>query len=418
MKRKVSVVLLVLLVLFLMGASFSWGFLTHQRGIFPHKLLRALVRKTGATPPSDEVAFARAREAEKLLTALPYVSGTFDPNSDLAGTLVTNPKAFDGLNFYASGNEDRAFLMEMDGTVVHEWIFPSFRWQHVELLPDGDVIAVQPGKQMVRVNKDSDLLWSYAADFHHSVWVYEGDIYALTSEPRLIPDLHPTVNIQDDLLIILSADGELKEEISLTDVVKTSPYAYLLPSASHMDFTEKIQREGAVNLDMLHVNSVEVFDGRLADKSDLYAKGNILTSAKHIYSIFILDGETREILWLWGPNNLILQHHPVLLDNGNILVFSNGNEHSKIIELNPLDREVVWSYEDPAHFFTRTRGSNQRLPNGNTLITESDSGYVFEVTMDGEIVWEYANPHIDTEGVRSVIWRMKRFARSEITFLR
>ncbi len=411
--------MLLAVVLTLMGGSFAWGFLTHQKGIFPHKLLRALVRKTGATPPSDETITAQNQEVKKLLAALPYVSGTFDPDSQLTGTLVDQrEKAFEGLNFYGSRTEDRAFLIDMDGEVVHEWIFPSFRWQHLELLPDGGVLAVKNGKHLIRVDKDSKLLWTYPADFHHSVWVDEGDIYALISEPRLMPEYHPSVNVRDDLLVILSAGGELKEKVSFMDLMLASPYAYLLPSVSHMDFSERIASEGAVNMDVLHVNSVEVFDGRLAEESELFAKGNILTSIKHINAILILDGATREVLWLWGPTNLVLQHHPVLLDNGNILVFSNGNRNSEVIEINPLDRKVVWSYQDPGNFFTRTRGSNQRLANGNTLITESDTGYVFEVTIDGEVVWEFANPDVDAEGVRSAIWRMKRFPASEISFLR
>ena len=43
-------------------------------------------------------------------------------------------------------------------------------------------------------------------------------------------------------------------------------------------------------------------------------------------------------------------------------------------------------------FSTVTCGSTQRLPNGNTLVTESDSGRAFEVTADREIVWEFYNP--------------------------
>ena len=34
----------------------------------------------------------------------------------------------------------------------------------------------------------------------------------------------------------------------------------------------------------------------------------------------------------------------------------------------------------------------QRLPNGNTLITEGAGGRIFEVTNDRQIVWEYMNP--------------------------
>ena len=51
----------------------------------------------------------------------------------------------------------------------------------------------------------------------------------------------------------------------------------------------------------------------------------------------------------------------------------------------------VGSEERP--FYSETCGANQRLPNGNTLIVESDNGRAFEVTPDGTTVWEYVNPH-------------------------
>ena len=41
--------------------------------------------------------------------------------------------------------------------------------------------------------------------------------------------------------------------------------------------------------------------------------------------------------------------------------------------------------------------SARRLPNGNTLICEGDFGRLFQVTSDGEIVWEYVNPHFESE---------------------
>jgi hypothetical protein len=41
-------------------------------------------------------------------------------------------------------------------------------------------------------------------------------------------------------------------------------------------------------------------------------------------------------------------------------------------------------------------GSAQRLPNGNTLITEASFGRFFEVTKEGEIVWDYVNPFFGT----------------------
>ena len=50
----------------------------------------------------------------------------------------------------------------------------------------------------------------------------------------------------------------------------------------------------------------------------------------------------------------------------------------------------------------------QRLPNGNTLIAESDRGRAFEVTAEGEIVWQWLNPARDEEGRLATLVRMKR----------
>ena len=57
--------------------------------------------------------------------------------------------------------------------------------------------------------------------------------------------------------------------------------------------------------------------------------------------------------------------------------------------------KVVWQYDEydtPGSFFSPFISSSQRLPNGNTLINEGPAGYFFEVTTDGDKVWEYINP--------------------------
>lgn len=105
---------------------------------------------------------------------------------------------------------------------------------------------------------------------------------------------------------------------------------------------------------------------------------------------------------------------------GNILVFSNGgvsrfgsqrddcpgtypnamSDYSRVVEFNPITYEVVWEYKNPTEFTDADDNLNrrfystfmcgaQRLENGNTLITETGKERVFEVTREGEIVWEY-----------------------------
>jgi hypothetical protein len=52
----------------------------------------------------------------------------------------------------------------------------------------------------------------------------------------------------------------------------------------------------------------------------------------------------------------------------------------------------VWMYEDPGSFYSQSKGGAFRMPNGNTLITESNANHIFEVTRDGQKVWAYNPP--------------------------
>ncbi len=134
---------------------------------------------------------------------------------------------------------------------------------------------------------------------------------------------------------------------------------------------------------------------------------------RQIDIIGVIDVEKERIVWSWGTDELQAPHHPSLLENGNILIFDNGvdRRYSRVIELNPVTEEIDWEYsaKPPGSFYSPTRGAAQRLPNGNTLITESDKGRVFEVTEDGTIVWEFFSPQIDrVKSQRATIYRMMR----------
>jgi hypothetical protein len=103
-----------------------------------------------------------------------------------------------------------------------------------------------------------------------------------------------------------------------------------------------------------------------------------------------------------------------MLDNGHLLIFDNGPRRrwSRVVEVDPLEGTIVWQYGDGAEtqFFSPGRGSCQRLPNGNTLIANSNHGTGFEVTPDGREVWRYWHPEVDDRGRRKVIVRMMRYA--------
>lgn len=160
--------------------------------------------------------------------------------------------------------------------------------------------------------------------------------------------------------------------------------------------------------DIIHANSIEIMD---RDIEGFCKRGDWLMSIRELDFIGVLDSKKKEFVWSWGPGELRRQHHPTLLKNGNVLIFDNGRGRgfSRIIELNPLNRKIVWEYrsEPPEKFYSRLGGCCYRLPNGNTLITESDKGHVFEITKEGKVVWEFYNPNIKREEKkRGMVYRV------------
>jgi hypothetical protein len=148
--------------------------------------------------------------------------------------------------------------------------------------------------------------------------------------------------------------------------------------------------------DVFHTNTLEVLDGRLAAVSDAFRAGNVLVSMPVIHAIAVVDLEAERIVWgLRG--GFRFQHQPTVLDSGRILFFDNLGtpKRSSVLEIDPATGQVLWRYQAdrPGDFYSFCCGSNQRLPNGNTLVTESDAGRAFEIDADREIVWEYLNPH-------------------------
>ncbi len=408
-------------VLMLVGAPilaavfFSWGFLTHRNEAFPYALARSAAERVGLIVPDTGTLVKEVLPATPRLSALrslPYLQSRPDQHGDRSGVVVHDPeRAMAGVNFYNSYGRSAAHLIDMNGQVLHEWSYPYREgdWFHAELMTDGAVLVVVENEGLLKIDKESRLLWSFESRVHHGLAVEDGDIFLLVSEPVLVPEIHPTAAVLDERITVVSGDGIKKTEISLLQAIRASSYAFLLPTARQLDL------EGVDQLDLLHANHVEVFDGSRDHVSPLFRRGNILVSLKHLNVIAILDGTTHEILWLWGPNNLALQHHPVLLENGRILLFDNGTEESRVLELDVPTGTVTWHYEAD-EFFSEWGGSNQRLENGNTLITNSATGYVHEVTPEGKIVWSFANPEFDEEG-RFNIWRMTRFSRDRLDFL-
>jgi hypothetical protein len=357
-----------------------------------------------ATPTGADHLTEQQRDEIARLQALGYLSGS-RPSRGLRGVTVYEPAlAYRGTNLVTSGHAAEAYLMDMRGHVLHRWecdwqrAFPELggfqshatdnpdnleMWRRAYLYDNGDLLAIYHGFGMIKLNRDSELIWARAGGFHHDMFVHpEGDIYALTREAKMLPRIHPIKPTLEDYIEVFDPDGNALRKLSVLEVFERSRYASFLAS---------IPGHG----DILHTNTIEVLNGRHAGIVPAFERGNILISVRHTNVIAVVDMTEEKIVWALS-GQWQAQHEPAFLENGNILLFDNQGHFgmSKVIEIDPLTQKIEWSYEGTAEspFFSETCGANQRLPNGNTLIIESDAGRAFEVTPDKRIVWEYYNP--------------------------
>ncbi|MCK4341226.1 MAG: aryl-sulfate sulfotransferase [Phycisphaerae bacterium] len=382
---------------------------------------------TGQAANKDEQAAAAQRDR---LEGLPYVDSVDVEEDEADGVVIFDQElSCPGYNLYSVQMLSLAELIDAEGKVVNSWKYtPSPRWERAELLPNGDLLVVgaepyewQDGgpahrihdeaRYVLRFNWAGELLWQKKYRAHHDIELTpDGKLLLLTFNRTLVPTLHPTVKVRDDQLTLLEQDGTLIESKSMLAAVSRSREVFPLRPRPPTSLG------GPAWLDVFHSNSIEWMRRRhLFGRHPIYNAGNILVCFRHQDRIAVFNWERNEILWAWGEGELLGPHDAQVLDDGRILVFDNGlgRDYSRVVELDPLTEKIVWQYkaQTPSDFYTKSKGSAQRLPNGHTLIAESDEGRAFEVTPDGEVVWEFICPHLVGENKRAAIVRMIRYPR-------
>jgi len=417
----------ILIVIGIFFVAFSFGLTVGKYEIFPYKQTRVVYSILRSIFKKDKVIYGRwhkLRTDQELTNAqkdslskvgsLPYLKGYNPPRGKSGVTIFDRESTYPGFNLICSGHAPKVFLMDMEGTIIHEWAIPfektgadslhfPVNQEHKEfirrahLFPNGDLLAIFEYIGIIKFDKNSNIIWSHFGQNHHDLAIdMDGDIYSLGS--RMIPisevqEKYPRNtymgDIRDDLVVILSPDGKEIKRFSIFDAFYLSPYA------SYLNFTPR-------HSDIFHANSIQIIDESTGNQYAQFDKGDILVSLRNISTIIVIDSVEGRVKWslsgMWSK-----QHKAVFLENGNIMLLDNlgGNSdsffelnRSRIIEFNPNTQEILWQYRGSKNniFFTKWLGYNQRLPNGNTLITEADQGRIFEVSRDNEIVWEHVSP--------------------------
>ncbi|HUV08490.1 MAG TPA: aryl-sulfate sulfotransferase [Spirochaetia bacterium] len=316
-------------------------------------------------------------------------------------------KVYRGYTLYAPMYEKIAWLVDMKGQVVNYWEMTNPPGVHGKLLPNGNLMWLGRGAgaieelgggatELVEVDWEGNEVWRYDDPFlHHDfVCLENGNVIVL----RFV-DIPAEIqkNIKGGVPGT-ELDGKIFG-VSVAEVTRKGEIIWEWKSHEHFDIDRDVECPLANRMVWGYTNSVDVFPN-----------GDILLSIRHFNTVARVERKTGDIIWRWGPAQLLgHQHCARVLDNGKVLIFDNGLhripfkpgdpyeissfEASRAVEVDPKTDEIVWEYIDPLHLiYTNFCGSAQRLPNGNTLLCESRTGTIYEVTYDKEIVWKYASP--------------------------
>jgi len=311
-------------------------------------------------------------------------------------------------------------IIDMKGNVVHHWEIGTER---ARLLENGHVVVMQ-GSRIVEYDWDGKVVW----DFEVPGGPYEGEGYP--SPGFIHHDLQRLENGNTIFIIHEEVPEEYKKLIKestrrswrfigdcFMEVNRDKEIVWQWHAHEGLDLNKdtRIRPGRGRRFDWTHANTVNVLPENHwyeAGHKEFRA-GNVIICSRHLDEIYIIDRETKDVVWRYSGEYLggiSRPHEPYMIKKGmpgagNILLFDNGTDRMRterdgkpaiedvtvVLEINPVSKRIVWLYQND-EFYSAIQGTQQRFSNGNTFICESTQGRLFEVTDRGEKVWEYVMP--------------------------
>lgn len=374
-----------------------------------------------------------------MITAVQQV----DQNSTRQGgtglRVLDHYRLFPGYTLFTSLiRQGEVYLIDLKGQVVHQWSLPYPPASSGYLLPNGNLLyngklseypvrvpasALLKGGVVVEVDRYGKVVWEYHhPDLHQDACrLRNGNTLVLCLEkiPRsLVSQIQGGIPGTE-------LDGEMYADV-IHEVTPDGKIVWSWHAYEHLNPETDIISPQAPRQEWTHGNSVR----ELSD-------GNLILSFRNISTVVIVDRTTGNMIWKLGREVLAHPSFSQELFNGNILIVDNSTysdytsvNYSRVIEVNRQNQSIVWDYVDspPHNSLSSYVSGAQRLPNGNTLITESAWGRLFEVTPEGDVVWDYVPPHFGRRSIsnpvatvtqveQNPIFCAFRYTREEIPWL-
>ena len=285
-------------------------------------------------------------------------------------------------------------LIDMNGNVIHKW---NLATERAVLLPNGHIVIMQ-GSNFIGYDWDGRLVWQYEVpigpheeNHYPTPGIIHHDLERLPNGNTIFP-YHEEVPEKYKRVIKNPKRRSVKLiGDCICEVNKEGKIVWEWHEYKHLDLNDYSKLDGLD--DWTHTNSVQVLPENhwYNEGHSEFKPGNVMMSIRHLNSVIIIDRETKKIVWKYKGNymgGMAHQHEARMIKEGmpgagNVLIFDSGVGAPKssghygitvVFELNPGAKKIVWKYEDGTDFFSVIQGTEERLPNGNTFISESNSG--------------------------------------------
>ncbi|MFB6296561.1 MAG: aryl-sulfate sulfotransferase [Halobacteriales archaeon] len=325
-----------------------------------------------------------------LLVGAAAATITYEPPEIATGN-VTQPAngstlvAIQGFHWQGEGNPKKpARLLSFNETGGLAWKYDGSRrgatWFYdADPLPNGNVLAVNTIRED---GVGKTLVYELDPRSKERVW----------TEKFNITDTHDVDLINGDQLLVANMREWDKENGTSNDRL----FLYDLGEEEivwewYFKNHYPASTDGGMKPDWSHVNDV-----------DKIGEGKYMASPRNFDQVIVVDRETKNITLRLGEddNHDIIneQHNPTYLEtaDGRPVILVADSENNRVVEYTCTERvdgdcewELTWEVGNGQLNWPRDAN---RLPNGNTLITDSRNHRVLEVTPTGRIVWETFAP--------------------------
>lgn len=269
------------------------------------------------------------------------------------------------------GRPARLVSVDQQGNI--RWIHdgPSSRtsWFYdVDPLPNGNLLVVNPVP-------GTTVVYEFDPETQKRVW----------TERFALPDIHDVDLINDNELLVAGINYDQGPTSNDSIFIYNRTTGERTWEWKFKNYYSNSSDKGIETEDWTHVNDV-----------DRISSGEYLVSVRNMDQVIIVNRSTKAIEMRLGEdddhNTLNEQHNPQYLEseNGTPTVLVADSENDRIVEYARVGGppgEGEWE-----RTWTLTGNLNwprdaDRLPNGNTLVTDTLNNRVIEVTPSGTVVW-------------------------------